>query len=56
MKMKVCFLGSEVAQTLSEADVLLLPLRGLGSIEMGLSSKLFEYQAAGKPIICCSSE
>jgi glycosyltransferase involved in cell wall biosynthesis len=45
----------EVAQTLSEADVLLLPLSGLGSIEMGLSSKLYEYQAAEKPIICCSS-
>jgi len=28
---------------------------GIGSIEMGISSKLYEYQAAGKPIICCSS-
>jgi len=45
----------EVARMLGEADVLLLPLSGLGSIEMGLSSKLYEYQAAGKPIICCSS-
>jgi len=45
----------EVAQTLSEADALLLPLSGLSSVEMGLSSKLYEYQAAGKPIICCSS-
>lgn len=44
----------EVAQTLREADVLLLPLSGLGSIEMGLPSKLYEYQAVGKPIICCS--
>lgn len=34
---------------------MLLPLSGLGSIEMGLSSKLYEYQAAEKPIICCSS-
>ena len=34
---------------------LLLPLSGLGSVEMGISSKLYEYQAAGKPIICCSS-
>ncbi|RLF88377.1 hypothetical protein DRN46_07150 [Thermococci archaeon] len=45
----------EVAKILSEASVLLLPLSGLGSIEMGISSKLYEYQAAGKPIICCSS-
>ncbi len=45
----------EVAQTMGEADALLLPLSGLGSIEMGLSSKLYEYQAAGKPIVCCSS-
>ncbi len=22
---------------------------------MGISSKLYEYQAAGKPILCCSS-
>jgi len=34
---------------------LLLPLSGLGSVEMGISSKLYEYQAYGKPIVCCSS-
>jgi glycosyltransferase involved in cell wall biosynthesis len=45
----------EVAGMLSEADVLLLPLSGLSSIEMGISSKLYEYQAACKPILCCSS-
>jgi len=45
----------EVARVLSEADALLLPLNGVGSIEMGISSKLYEYQATGKPIICCSS-
>jgi colanic acid biosynthesis glycosyl transferase WcaI len=45
----------EVAGILGEADVLLLPLSGLGSVEMGISSKLYEYQAAGKPIVCCSS-
>jgi len=44
----------EVARILGEADALLLPLNGVGSIEMGISSKLYEYQAAGKPIICCS--
>jgi glycosyltransferase involved in cell wall biosynthesis len=45
----------EVARILGEADALLLPLNGVGSIEMGISSKLYEYQAAGKPILCCSS-
>jgi hypothetical protein len=45
----------EVVKELDEADVLLLPLNGVGSIEMGISSKLYEYQAAGKPIICCSN-
>ena len=45
----------EVAMILAEADALLLPLNGVGSIEMGLSTKLYEYQAAGKPIICCSN-
>jgi glycosyltransferase involved in cell wall biosynthesis len=44
----------EVSRILGEADALLLPLNGVGSIEMGISSKLYEYQAAGKPIICCS--
>jgi glycosyltransferase involved in cell wall biosynthesis len=44
----------EVTRILSKAGVVLLPLNGIGSIEMGISSKLYEYQAAGKPIICCS--
>jgi colanic acid biosynthesis glycosyl transferase WcaI len=45
----------EVAQILFDADALLLPLNGSSSIEMGISSKLYEYQAAGKPILCCSN-
>lgn len=45
----------EVARILSRASVVLLPLNGIGSIEMGISSKLYEYQAAGKPIVCCST-
>ncbi len=44
----------EVAEILAEADALVLPLGGTPSVEMGISSKLYEYQAAGKPIICCS--
>jgi glycosyltransferase involved in cell wall biosynthesis len=45
----------EIPRILSEADVLLLPLSGLRSIEMGMSSKIYEYQASGKPIICVSN-
>ncbi|MEM5777297.1 MAG: glycosyltransferase family 4 protein [Candidatus Aenigmatarchaeota archaeon] len=44
----------EVAKLLSEADALILPLRDFGKPYLGISSKLYEYQAVGKPIICCS--
>ncbi len=47
-------LRDEVAKVLMDADVLLLPLSGLENYEKGISSKLYEYQAASKPIICCS--
>jgi len=42
----------KVAEVLRSADVLLLPLRKLEYT--GISSKLYEYQASGKPIICCA--
>jgi len=45
---------AEVAKQLSEADALILPLRDFGKPYLGISSKLYEYQAAGKPIICCA--
>jgi colanic acid biosynthesis glycosyl transferase WcaI len=44
----------EVAKLLSEADALILPLRDFGRPYLGISSKLYEYQAVGKPIICCA--
>ena len=44
----------EVAKLLSEADALILPLKDFGNPYLGISSKLYEYQAAGKPIICCA--
>jgi len=44
----------EVAELLSTADVLIQPLGDYGKPHMGVSTKLYEYQAAGKPIICCS--
>jgi glycosyltransferase involved in cell wall biosynthesis len=44
----------EVAKLLSEADALILPLKDFERPYLGISSKLYEYQAAGKPIICCA--
>ncbi len=48
---------SEVAELLGQADALILPLATFyksGNPYRGMSSKLYEYQAVGKPIICCS--
>jgi glycosyltransferase involved in cell wall biosynthesis len=42
----------KVAQLLTSADALLLPLGHSQHVQMGISTKLYEYQAAGKPIIC----
>jgi len=44
----------EVAKLTGEADTLLLPLKDFGRPYLGISSKLYEYQAVGKPIICCA--
>ncbi len=44
----------DVAKLLCEADALILPLRDFGRPYLGISSKLYEYQAVGKPIICCA--
>lgn len=47
---------AEVADIMMRADALLLPLSGLSeSVEKGISAKLYEYHAAGKPVVCCSS-
>jgi len=43
-----------VAELLGQADVLVLPLVEFKKPYRGMSSKLYEYQAVGKPIICCS--
>jgi glycosyltransferase involved in cell wall biosynthesis len=43
----------EVARFLSDADALILPLADFGRPYLGISSKLYEYQALGKPIVCC---
>jgi glycosyltransferase involved in cell wall biosynthesis len=44
----------EVASFLNEADALILPLKDYGAPYPGIPSKLYEYQAVGKPIICCA--
>jgi glycosyltransferase involved in cell wall biosynthesis len=45
----------EVTQLISNSDALILPSRKFKYYYYGLPSKIFEYQAAGKPIICCSN-
>ncbi|MGE5533261.1 MAG: glycosyltransferase family 4 protein, partial [Bacillota bacterium] len=45
---------SDVCRFLGAADVLILPLADFKTPYRGISSKLYEYQAVGKPIICCS--
>jgi glycosyltransferase involved in cell wall biosynthesis len=44
----------EVADLLNKADALILPLKNYGRPYLGIPSKLYEYQALGKPIICCA--
>jgi len=44
----------EVAKLLCQADALLLPLKDFGRPYLGISSKLYEYQAAGRPILCAA--
>jgi len=39
---------------LDSADVFLLPMKDIKAADEGLPTKIFEYQALGKPIICCS--
>jgi len=48
------FSREDVAELLDQADALILPLQDYGRPYPGISSKLYEYQAVGKPIICCA--
>jgi colanic acid biosynthesis glycosyl transferase WcaI len=48
------FTRDEVASLLKRSSVLILPLIDFGHPYRGISSKLYEYQAAGKPILCCA--
>lgn len=55
VKLSDKILGSrrEVVKLLSEADVLILPMKDFGRPYLGIAAKLYEYQAVEKPIICC---
>jgi L-malate glycosyltransferase len=45
----------ELAFFLNNADIFLLPMSSSQVIDQGLPTKLLEYQAIGKPIICISN-
>jgi glycosyltransferase involved in cell wall biosynthesis len=44
----------EVVELLNAADVLILPMKDFGRPYLGIAMKIYEYQAVGKPIICCA--
>jgi len=44
----------ELADLLKSADVFVLPMAKMDFVDSGLPTKVFEYQAYGKPIICIS--
>lgn len=68
LRFKICELGlknvvlnteflpkEELYSLLSSADVFALPMIPAHVVDEGLPTKVFEYQAYGKPIICVSS-
>jgi len=48
-------LKDELAALLNSADVFMLPMATMSFVDLGLPTKVFEYQAYGKPIICVSN-
>jgi glycosyltransferase involved in cell wall biosynthesis len=44
----------DVVALMNSANVLILPMRDFGHPYLGIATKLYEYQAIGKPIICCA--
>jgi len=44
----------KLSALLRSADVFVLPMTSASFVDDGLPTKVFEYQAYGKPIICCS--
>jgi len=45
----------ELITLLNLADIFLLPMSSVKGIDSGLPTKIMEYQALGKPIICISN-
>ena len=45
----------ELVDFLNDADIFLLPMSPSGVIDQGLPTKVLEYQALGKPIVCISN-
>ena len=45
---------NELATLLGSADVFVLPMATMNFVDLGLPTKVFEYQSYGKPIICVS--
>lgn len=45
----------ELVLLLNQADIFLLPMSTSNIIDQGLPTKILEYQAIGKPIVCISS-
>ena len=45
---------NELADMLESANVFLLPMASMNFVDLGLPTKVFEYQAFGKPILCVS--
>jgi glycosyltransferase involved in cell wall biosynthesis len=44
----------EVVELLNAADALILPMKDFGRPYLGVAMKIYEYQAVGKPVICCA--
>jgi len=45
---------AELSALLDSADVFVLPMATMDFVDLGLPTKVFEYQSYGKPIICVS--
>ena len=46
---------SQLVSFLRRADIFLLPMSPSRVIDQGLPTKILEYQALGKPIVCVST-
>jgi len=44
----------DLVDLLNSADTLILPMMAMKAHEAGIPTKLLEYMACGKPVICCS--